>query len=156
MTRQPWATPGHHGQTYTRSNSAPRRVRDHLGPDAEELLKHRFGIVNVWRPIRGPVLDSPLALCDARSFTDAVASDLGYPHVRGETSSVEYKPTHRWFYFSKMEPDEVLLIRVHDSANDGRARLSFHTSFENPLAPPDAPPRESIEVRALVFFPPDA
>jgi hypothetical protein len=158
MTRQPWATPGHHGQTYTRSNSAPRRVRDHLGPDAEELLKHRFGIVNVWRPIRGPVLDSPLALCDARSFTDAdlIASDLVYPHVRGETSSVEYKPTHRWFYFSKMEPDEVLLIRVHDSANDGRARLSFHTSFENPLAPPDAPPRESIEVRALVFLPPDA
>jgi hypothetical protein len=52
-----------------------------------------------------------------------------------------------------MQADEVLLIRVHDSANDGRARLSFHTSFENPLTP-DAPPRESIEVRTLVFFPP--
>ena len=51
-------------------NSAPRRVRDHLGAEADELLKHRFGIVNVWRPIRGPVLDSPLALCDARSFTE--------------------------------------------------------------------------------------
>src|SRR5205823_10864294 len=46
-------------------NSAPRRVRDHLGDDATDLLKHRFGIINVWRPIRGPVLDSPLALCDA-------------------------------------------------------------------------------------------
>jgi hypothetical protein len=139
-------------------NSAPRRVRDHLGADAEELLQHRFGVVNVWRPIRGPVLDSPLALCDARSFTDAdlIASDLVYPHVRGETSSVEYKPGHRWFYFSELQPDEVLLIRVHDSANDGRARLSFHTSFENPLAPADAPPRESIEVRSLVFFPPGA
>ncbi len=139
-------------------NSAPRRVRDHLGADAEELLKHRFGVINVWRPIRGPVLDSPLALCDARSFTDAdlIASDLVYPHVRGETSAVEYKPNHRWFYFSKMQPEEALLIRVHDSADDGRARLSFHTSFENPAAPPDAPPRESIEVRALVFYPPDA
>jgi len=139
-------------------NSAPRRVRDHLGADADELLKHRFGIVNVWRPIRGPVLESPLALCDARSFTDAdlIASDLVYPHVRGETSSVEFNPEHRWYYFSEMQADEVLLIRVHDSAEDGRARLSFHTSFENPAAPPDAPPRESIEVRALVFFPPDA
>ena len=136
-------------------NSAPRRVRDHLGADADELLKHRFGIVNVWRPIRGPVLDSPLALCDARTFTDAdlIPSDLVYPHVRGETSSVEYKPEHRWYYFSRMQPDEAVLIRVHDSADDGRARLSFHTSFENPLAP-DAPPRESIEVRCLVFFPP--
>lgn len=138
-------------------NSAPRRVRDHLGADAPELLKHRFGIVNVWRPIRGPVLDSPLALCDARSFSDAdlIASDLVYPHLRGETSSVEFKPEHRWYYFSQMQTDEVLLIRVHDSANDGRARLSFHTSFDNPLAP-GAPPRESIEVRTLVFFPPAA
>jgi hypothetical protein len=135
-------------------NSAPRRVRDHLGPEAEGLLRHRFGIVNVWRPIRGPVLDSPLALCDAQSFTDddLIASDLIYQHVRGETSSVEFKPGHRWYYFSEQRPDEAILIRVHDSADDGRARLSFHTSFENPLAPADAPPRESIEVRALVFF----
>ena len=138
-------------------NSAPRRVRDHLGADAEELLKHRFGIVNVWRPIRGPVQDSPLALCDARSFTDddLIASDLVYAHVRGETSRVAYNPAHRWYYFSDMRPDEVLFIRVHDSANDGRARLSFHTSFDNPLTP-GAPPRESIEVRTLVFFPPAA
>ncbi len=138
-------------------NSAPRRVRDHLGADAEELLKHRFGIVNVWRPIRGPVQDSPLALCDARSFTDddLIASDLVYAHVRGETSRVEYNPKHRWYYFSNQQPNEVLFIRVHDSANDGRARLSFHTSFENPLTP-GAPPRESIEVRSLVFFPPAA
>jgi hypothetical protein len=138
-------------------NSAPRRVRDHLGADAPELLKHRFGIVNVWRPIRGPVQDSPLALCDARSFTDddLIATDLVYPHVRGETSSVAYNPAHRWYYFSQMQTDEVVLIRVHDSAADGRARLSFHTSFANPLAP-GAPPRESIEVRALVFFPPGA
>ena len=105
-------------------NSAPRRVHDHLGADAPELLKHRFGVVNVWRPIRGPVLDSPLALCDARSFTDddLIASDLVYNHVCGETSSVAYRPDHRWYYFSEMQPDEVVLIRVHDSASDGRAR----------------------------------
>jgi hypothetical protein len=138
-------------------SSAPRRVNDHLGAEAPELLKHRFGVVNVWRPIRGPVLDSPLALCDARSFTDddLIASDLVYNHVRGETSSVAYRPDHRWYYFSEMQPDEVVLIRVHDSATDGRARLSFHTSFDNPLAS-GAPLRESIEVRSLVFFPPGA
>jgi hypothetical protein len=109
-------------------NSAPRRVREHLGADAPELLKHRLGIVNVWRPIRGPVLDSPLALCDAQSFTDGdlIATDLVYPHVRGKTSSVEYNPGHRWYYFSEMQTDEVVVIRVHDSANDGRARLFPH------------------------------
>src|SRR3979411_2913270 len=73
-------------------NSAPRRVRDHLGADAEELLKHRFGIVNVWRPVRSPVLDSPLALCDARSFTDddLIASDLVYAHGPGESLMSAY------------------------------------------------------------------
>src|SRR6201996_8925366 len=93
-------------------NSAPRRVRDHLGAEAEELLKHRFGIVNVWRPIRGPVLDSPLALCDAQSFTDAdlIATDRVYQHVRGETSSVAFNPKHQWYYFSEQRPDEVILI----------------------------------------------
>jgi hypothetical protein len=149
------ATPSRQVHNDHTANSAPRRVRDHLGAEAEGLLKHRFGIVNVWRPLRGPVLDSPLALCDARTFTDGdlIASDLVYAHVRGETSRVEYKSTHRWHYFSEMQTDEALLIRIHDSASDGRARLSFHTSFENPLAP-NAPPRESIEARALVFFPP--
>jgi hypothetical protein len=156
-TRPGMAVPSRQVHNDHTVNSAPRRVRDHLGADAEELLKHRFGIVNVWRPVRGPVLDSPLALCDARSFTDAdlIASDLVYAHVRGETSRVAYNPAHRWYYFSEQQPDEVLLIRVHDSANDGRARLSFHTSFENPLTP-GAPPRESIEARTLVFFPPAA
>ncbi len=137
-------------------NSAPRRVRDHLGSDADELLRHRFGIVNVWRPIR-PVVQSPLALCDAQSFTpdDLIPTDLVYPHLRGETSSVSYQPRHRWVYFSQMQPHETILIRVHDSADDGRARLSFHSAFEDPRVPPDAPARESIEVRALVFFPPE-
>lgn len=140
-------------------NAAPQRVLYHLGADAPELLKHRFGIVNVWRPIRGPVLDSPLALCDARSFTedDLIASDLLYSHPDAgwptEGFDVQYNPKHRWCYFSEIETDEVLLIRVYDSANDGRARLSFHTSFDNPLAL-STPPRESIEVRTLVFFPP--
>ncbi len=156
-TREGMAKPSRQVHNDHTVNSAPRRVRDHLGEEADELLKGRFGIINVWRPVRGPVLDSPLALCDARSFTDKdlIASDLVYAHVRGETSRVEYKPEHRWYYFSEMQTDEVLLIRVHDSANDGRARLSFHTSFENPLTP-GAPPRESIEVRTLVFFPPAA
>jgi hypothetical protein len=66
-------------------NSAPRRVRDHLRAEADKLLKRRSGIVNVWRPVRGPVLDLPLALCDARTFTDddLIFSDLVYTHVRG-------------------------------------------------------------------------
>lgn len=145
----------HNDYTYV---SSPQRVRDLLGAEAESLLRHRFAVVNVWRPLRGPVFDAPLALCDARSFTDDDLVPTGLVHADrvGETYSVVYRPPHLWYYLSGMRTDEVVLIKGYDSATDGRARLSFHSAFDNPLAPPDAPPRESIEVRALVFFPPDA
>ena len=134
--------------------SAVQRVRDLLPDEAESLLSRRFAIVNVWRPIRRPAIASPLALCDATSFTDddLVATDLVYQDRRGEISSVRFSPAHRWVYFSAMQPNEVLLIKCHDSATDGRARLSFHTAFEDPTTPADTPPRESIELRTLLFF----
>ena len=66
--------------------------------------------------------------------------------------SVRYNPEHRWFYVPKMRADEVLVFKCWASARDGRARYTAHTGFVNPKAPPDALPRESIEVRTLAFF----
>jgi len=136
--------------------SAPRRVRDHAFEESDELLQHRFAEINVWRAIRGPIQESPLALCDARSIApqDVVPTDLIYPHRVGETYSFTYNPQHRWFYFPHMQRNEALLLKCYDSKEDGRARFTAHTSFEDPTSPADAPPRESIEVRALVFFAP--
>ena len=137
--------------------SAPRRVRDHVPEESEELLRHRFAEINVWRPVRGPVQKSPLALCDARSLTaqDTVPTDLVYPHRVGETYSFTYNPDHRWFYFPQMQRNEAILLKCYDSKEDGRARFTAHTSFDDPTSPPDAASRESIEVRALVFFAPE-
>jgi hypothetical protein len=138
--------------------SAPQRVRDLMGEEAEELLKHRFAINNLWRPIRGPVLESPLTLCDAQSLEEKnlIASDLKYPDRTGETYSITYNPSQRYYYFPKMQADEAVLIRCFDSARNGAARFSAHTGFDDPTTPPDALPRESLEVRMLVFFPPSA
>src|SRR5580704_9294532 len=93
--RQP-ATRVHVDQTVS---SGPNRVREHLGDEADELLKGRVQVINLWRPIRGPVRDAPLAMCDGTSVaaSDLVASDLIYPNRRGETYSVTYNPAHRWF-----------------------------------------------------------
>jgi hypothetical protein len=137
--------------------SAPRRVSDHVPDDAAELLKHRFAEINVWRAIRGPIESVPLAVCDARSIDarDVVASDLVYPHRVGETYAFTYNPNHRWFYFPQMVPDEALLLKCYDSKDDGRARFTAHSAFDDPSSTPDAPARESIEVRALVFFAPE-
>jgi hypothetical protein len=138
------------------ADSGPRRVRDHLPPaEVEELLRHRFAEINVWRPIRGPVESSPLAVCDARSIApnDFVPSDLVYPDKVGETYRFKHNPNHRWFYFPFLERSEAILLKCYDSKEDGRARFTAHTSFEDPTSLPEAAPRESIEVRALVFWP---
>ena len=138
--------------------SSPKRVRDLMGDQAEALLKNRFAIINLWRPIRGPLLESPLALCDAQSLEEEnlIASDLKYPDRTGETYPITYNPNQRYYYFPKMQADEVVLIRCFDSALDGPRRFSAHTGFDDPETSADAPPRESIEVRTLVFFPPGA
>jgi hypothetical protein len=134
--------------------SAPQRVRDLMGDEAEELLKHHYAEINLWRPIRGPLLRSPLALCDAQTLSqeNLVASDLRYPDRTGETYAVTYNPGQRWYYFPKMQADEAILIRCFDSARSGAARFSAHGAFADPQTPDDAPARESIEVRTLVFF----
>ncbi|MGY2198013.1 CmcJ/NvfI family oxidoreductase [Pseudomonas gingeri] len=141
----------HNDQT---ERSAIRRVRDHLPADeAEQRLLKRFAIINVWRPIGAPVLSSPLALCDARSMSDGdlLPSDLVYRDKVGETFSVRANPAHRWYYYPHLQPDEALLLKIHDSRRDV-ARLSAHTAFDDPTTPADAPLRRSIEVRTLVFF----
>ncbi len=133
--------------------SGPQRVRDFFPDDAEELLRGRVQIINIWRPIRGPLLDSPLAVCDVRSVTqqDLVASDLIYKDRVGETYGVTFNPAHRWLYVPEMRVEEILLLKCYDSATDGRARFLPHTAFTDPTTPADASPRESIELRTLVF-----
>jgi len=138
------------------AKSGLRRVRDHLSEEeANERLKHRFLEVNVWRPIKGPLEDAPLAVCDARTIAseDLIATDLIYPNLVGETYSVSYNPAHRWYFFPKMKRDEAVLIKCFDSDETSNGRFTAHTAFDDPTTPPDALPRESIEVRALVFLP---
>ena len=135
------------------AKSGPQRVRDLIPDEADELLKGRVQIINLWRPIRGPLQDALLAVCDAQTvkFDELVGSDLVYPNRVGETYSVKYNPEHRWFYVPEMTADEILLLKCFDSQTDGRARFAPHTAFVDPTTPASAAPRESIELRMLVF-----
>jgi hypothetical protein len=134
--------------------SGPNRVRELLPDEAEALLKRRFAIIQVWRAINQPIRSNPLALADARSVApqDLLIAERRYPHRIGQTYRLKYSPAHRWFYFPQMRRDEALVFKVYDSEKDGRARFTPHTSFEDPSTPPGAPPRQSIEARALAFF----
>ena len=134
--------------------SGPQRVRDLMGEEAERLLQRRFAIIQVWRAIADPIRSNPLAMADARSVApeDLLIAERRYPHRVGQTYRLKYSPRHRWFYFPEMRRDEAIVFKVYDSATDGRARFTPHTSFDDPSTPAGAPPRQSIEARALAFF----
>jgi len=134
--------------------SGPQRVRDLLPTEAEELLMRRFAVVQTWRPINKPVQREPLAIADARSIgtRELIPSARVYPDRRGEVYHSTFNPEHRWYYFPNMERNEAMVFKTFDSMKDGRARWTAHCAFDDPTSPPDAPPRESIEMRTLAFF----
>src|SRR5215204_5105956 len=134
--------------------SGPNRVKELMGAQAGELLAGRFAIIQVWRAINQPIQSNPLAIADAKSVErdDLLIAERRYPHRVGQTYRLKYSPRHRWFYFPQMRRDEALVFKVYDSEKDGRARFTPHTAFEDPTTPPGAPPRQSIEARALAFF----
>jgi hypothetical protein len=134
--------------------SGPQRVRDLLPEEAEELLKRRFAVIQTWRPIRNPVEREPLAIADARSIgtKELISSSRVYPNRVGEVYHCTFNPEHRWYYFPKMQRNEAMVFKCFDSMKDGRARWTAHCAFDDPASRPDAPPRESIEMRTLAFF----
>nr|VWO99305.1 N/A [Ganoderma boninense] len=116
----------------------------------------RVRIINVWRPIAHPVAHAPLALADWRTLpragTSLVSMKLVYPDRVGSTFSVRYSPGIRFHYLADQRPEEVALIKIFDSEEQaGRARQCAHSAFRDSGSPPDAPTRQSIEVRAIVF-----
>jgi hypothetical protein len=114
----------------------------------------RFAIVNIWRSIRGPVVDTPLAVCDARTVSarELVAAEIRYPDRTGEIYLVRHSPRHRWHHFAEMDRHEALVFKQYDSQVSGVARFTPHAAFDLPDVPADAPLRESIEIRCLVTY----
>ncbi len=134
--------------------SGPQRVRDILPDEADALLSRRVAFFNVWKPLYRRVEELPLAMCDATTHdpADMLRMDLKYRERTGEIYVMRHNPAHRWYYFPQMEADHALLLKTYDSETDGRARFMGHTAFEDPTTPPNAPKRESIEVRTMAFF----
>ncbi|KAK5019449.1 hypothetical protein BJ546DRAFT_178481 [Cryomyces antarcticus] len=143
----------HIDQTAT---SATARVRQHVedAAEAEKLLKGRYRIINVWRPLNGPVVSFPLGFADSATVSDEdlIPVEHRYPDRNGETAAVKHNDKQGWYYWSGMTNEERLLLKCYDSDEKvGRWGRVPHTAFTDPRTPEGAPGRESIEVRALVF-----
>ena len=151
-TRLDLGRPVHHAHTDYTPRSALRRLRHELGPHAEEGVS-RYLQVNLWRPIRSPVRDAPLALCDGSSvgMDDLRIVELRYPDRTGEIYYLMHGPRQRWYFASDMTVDEAWLFKNFDSAPPGPGHLAPHSAFTDPRHL-HVSPRESIEVRALAIF----
>jgi hypothetical protein len=132
------------------AGSTAARVRHHLPAEADDLLKSRVRIINVWRPLQGPVRAFPLAMADSRTVPvgDLIGVEHRYPDRTGETAGVRSSEGQEWWYWSGMTPEERILLQCFDTQGTG-ARVA-HSAFVDPRSAPEDG-RESIEVRALVF-----
>ncbi len=147
-------------------DSGPEYFNRMLGPMADKLRGRRYAVVNVWRPITGPMQDHPLGLCDARTvkqsdllltrhYSRSDEKGIRTPDGEitiGETYSVAANPDHRWYYVPDMMPNEALLLKNYDSVSEGVSRFSPHCAFNDPNTPANALPRASIEVRTLIVW----
>ena len=122
--------------------------------EVEALAGKRFAFINVWRGILDtPIYRKPLAVADTSTVpaSDHFIYHLCFPDRTGQNYSLKFSDAHKWYYYPQMIKDECLIFKVYDKHEDG-PRFVFHTAFDDPQCPPDAPPRESIEVRAIAFF----
>jgi len=135
------------------AESGPLRVRQLLADEAEDLLSRRVAFLNVWKPLN-VVEERPLAMCDVTSSPpeDFFKLYLRYRDRVGENYLMRHSPNHKWWYFPKMTPDKVIILKTFDSETDGRARFVGHSAFEDPTSAADAAPRESVEIRTIAFF----
>ncbi|KAG6918618.1 hypothetical protein DXG01_013029 [Tephrocybe rancida] len=93
--------------------SAVARVYKHIPEEADQLLEHRFQIINLWRPITHESFDFPLGFCDTRTVKegDLMPMTLKFPGGPGETYGVKYNQAHEWVYLRGMAPDEIALFK---------------------------------------------
>ncbi|KAH9203459.1 hypothetical protein DL95DRAFT_280618, partial [Leptodontidium sp. 2 PMI_412] len=133
--------------------AAEQRVRYLMDDETEELLKRRYQIANLWRLIIRPVEDWPLAVCDYRTLRpqDAIHADtVGRGPYVGESAYIKAHEGQGFWYIKHQVVDEVWLLKQYDSYA-AIPEVSPHTPFDDPQAPANARPRESIELRALAF-----
>ncbi|KAK9801865.1 hypothetical protein WJX73_003589 [Symbiochloris irregularis] len=134
--------------------SGPDRLRAVMPPDeAAALSKRPFAVIQVWRPIKGPIQESPLGMIDASTVDkqDYIDLRLQFESRTGFNYALKHNPAHQWYYAKGMDTDEAYVFKCYDSRS-GRVRFTPHSGFEDPTTPAGAPPRESIEIRAYAFW----
>lgn len=123
-------------------------------PHDPPIVKHRYQCLNIWKPLKGPLRDWPLAVCDISTvdINDVHRGDLVHPNFVIENCQVNFNPNQKWHYISDQLPSEAWVFLQSDSKNAWIKPGVPHSSFPHPSSQPDDLPRESIEVRCFAWY----
>lgn len=144
-------------------------------PDVHEFGKPSIGckrrvlFLKFWRNFsETPIQNHHLAVLDKTSVVDSDIHEgeinfKGFPIKQNRLNGDVDDAKLRWVYFPNMTRDEVLCFQQGDltlhSMGDAsfpefrQHHATFHGAFEDPTAPKDIAPRQSIESAAFIFLP---
>tara|TARA_B100000965_G_scaffold8256_1_gene6400 strand:- start:543 stop:1340 length:798 start_codon:yes stop_codon:yes gene_type:complete len=132
-----------------------------LDPFIKEMGEspQRIVVFNLWRRFDKDGLDTPFAVCDKRTVSEKelIPTDL-YNYIGDEPQGLTveiyqsaHNEDHEWYFYPKMNRDEVLMFKTYDSL-DKPFLPTLHSAFDDPSLKKKSSPRESIEVRAVCFY----
>ena len=112
-------------------DGAAAKLKEVIGEEeAIKVLKSRFQIVNVWKPLGlNPITNIPLTICDYQTVD--LKNDIHLSEIRGSTSG--YAITHingqqNWYYLCNMKWNEMFVFKMFDS-HSHLAQFGAHTAF---------------------------
>jgi len=126
------------------------RMKAVFPEEVEDFTNRNYDFINVWRVLKGPNDDWPLAICDSRSVdfqNDVICNDALYSNRVGENRLLHASDQQQWYYLSAQEEDDLIVFRNTDSTE--KRPQAFHAAFCNPKS--TSKPRESIEVRMVGY-----
>jgi hypothetical protein len=153
-----WARPAYHVHLDFTAQAVQQMLSNTLTAHRRKLAPYRRHVLfQTWRAISPGPQDNPLAICDGSSvpvsdsvIVDSIIGPEEIPGNRFDSRMCKYRSTHRWYYMSDMEPDDMLLFKGFDS-DIPDAMNAMHSSFDNPLGQHGVP-RRSIEARFFAVF----
>ncbi|KAF8870004.1 hypothetical protein CPB85DRAFT_1355983 [Mucidula mucida] len=132
---------------------ASARVLTAFGPESGYSTSQRLAIINIWRPLKGPVMDAPLTVCDARTLEPADMDRTTDKYGGGYF--IQFNTAMKWMYIRDQMPDEILIFRQYDSTlqpKTGDAACVAHTAFIDEERKDMGIPRQSIELRCALVY----
>lgn len=120
-----------------------------------QLSTKRWALYSVWRPL-AEVTRANLCMADSRTVEEGDLVEGTSSHVTATVEKrfglwfLKHNPRQRYYYKSNMTPEDVLVLKLFDTKDEGRVTSALHSSFD--CEKDTGLPRRSIELRCVVVW----